>query len=45
MVLVEDERRSLPVELNGAADSVDTLTRRRRHVDEEYESSGWEDKW
>ena len=34
MVLVEDERRGLPVEFDGAADSVDTLTRGRRHVDD-----------
>ena len=35
MVLVEDERRGLPVEFNSAADSVDSLARRRRHVDED----------
>ena len=35
MVLVEDERRGLPVEFDGVADSVDSLTRRRRHVDED----------
>ena len=34
MVLVEDERRSLPVELDGASSSVDSLARRRRHVDD-----------
>ena len=45
MVLVEDERRGLPVELDGAADSVDALTRRRRHVDEDMRSSKWEDEW
>ena len=33
MVLVEDERRSLPVELDGTLSSVDPLTR-RRHVDD-----------
>ena len=33
VVLVEDERRSLPVEFDGAADSVDSLTRSGRHVD------------
>ena len=35
MVLVKDERRGLPVELNGTSSSVDPLTRRRRHVDED----------
>ena len=35
MVLVENKRRGLPVELDGAADSVDSLTRRRRHVDDD----------
>ena len=35
MVLVEDERRGLPVELNSAADSVNSLARRRRHVDDD----------
>ena len=34
MVLVEDERRGLPVELDGTADSVDSLARRGRHVDD-----------
>ena len=34
MVLIEDERRGLPVEFNSAADSVNSLARRRRHVDE-----------
>ena len=34
MVLIKDERRGLPVELDGAADSVDSLTRSRRHVDD-----------
>ena len=34
MVLIENERRGLPVELNSAADSVDSLARRRRHVDD-----------
>ena len=33
MVLVEDERRGLPVELDGTSSSVDPLARRRRHVD------------
>ena len=35
MVLVEDERRGLPVELDGTSSSVDALARRRRHVDED----------
>ena len=43
MVLVKDERRGLPVELDGTSSSVDPLARRRRHVDEE--SRGWEDEW
>ena len=34
MVLVEDERQSLPVELNGTSSSVDSLARRRRHDDD-----------
>ena len=34
MVLVEDERRGLPVELNSTTDGVDSLARRRRHVDD-----------
>ena len=34
MVLVKDERRGLPVEFDGAADSVDSLTRSGRHVDD-----------
>ena len=34
MVLVEDERRGLPVELDGTSSSVDPLARRRRHVDD-----------
>ena len=34
MVLVEDERRSLPVELDGTTSGVDPLARRRRHVDD-----------
>ena len=34
MVLVEDERRSLPVELDGTSSSVDPLVRRRRHIDD-----------
>ena len=34
VVLIEDERRGLPVELDGAADSVNSLARRRRHVDD-----------
>ena len=32
MVLIKDERRSLPVELNGTSSSVDALARGRRHV-------------
>ena len=35
MVLVEDERRGLPVELDGTSSSVDPLARRRRHDDED----------
>ena len=31
LVLVEDERRRLPVELDGTLSSVDSLARRRRH--------------
>ena len=31
LVLVEDERQGLPVELNGTLSSVDPLARRRRH--------------
>ena len=34
MVLIEDERRGLPVELDGTSSSVNTLVRRRRHVDD-----------
>ena len=34
MVLVEDERRGLPVELDGTSSSIDPLARRRRHVDD-----------
>ena len=34
LVLVEDERQSLPVELNGTSSSVNPLARRRRHVDD-----------
>ena len=34
MVLVEDKRRGLPVELDGTSSSVDPLARRRRHVDD-----------
>ena len=45
MVLVEDKRRGLPVELDGTSSSVDMLARGRRHVDEDIESSGWEDEW
>ena len=33
LVLVEDKRRGLSVELNGISSSVDSLTRRRRHDD------------
>ena len=33
LVLVEDQRRCLPVELDGMSSSVDPLARRRRHVD------------
>ena len=32
LVLVEDQRRCLPVELDGTSSSVDPLARRRRHV-------------
>ena len=35
LVLVEDKRRGLPVELDGTSSSVDPLARRRRHVDED----------
>ena len=34
MVLVEDERRGLPVKLDGTSNGVDTLARRRRHSDD-----------
>ena len=34
MVLVEDERRGLSVELDGTSSSVDPLARRRRHSDD-----------
>ena len=34
MVLVEDERRGLSVELDGTLSSVNPLARRRRHVDD-----------
>ena len=43
LVLVEDKRRGLSVELDGTSSSVDPLVRRRRHDDEE--SRGWEDEW
>ena len=33
LVLVEDKRRSLPVELDGTSSSVNPLARRRRHED------------
>ena len=36
LVLVEDERRSLPIELDGMTSSVNPLARRRRH-DTRYE--------
>ena len=35
MVLIENERRGLPVEFDGAADSVNSLARSGRHVDDE----------
>ena len=35
LVLVEDKRRGLPVELNGMSSSADPLARRRRHVNED----------
>ena len=35
LVLVEDERQGLPVELDGTSSSVNPLARRRRHVEEE----------
>ena len=35
LVLVEDERQGLPVELDGTSSSIDPLARRRRHVDED----------
>ena len=34
LVLVEDERRGLPVELDGASSSVNPLARRGRHVND-----------
>ena len=34
LVLVEDKRRSLSVELDGTSSSVDPLARRRRHDNE-----------
>ena len=34
MVLVENKRRSLPVELDGMSSSVDPLAKRRRHVND-----------
>ena len=34
MVLVEDKRRGLPVEFDGTTNSVDSLARSRRHVDD-----------
>ena len=36
LVLVKDERQSLPVELNSTSSGIDTLVRRRRH-DTRYE--------
>ena len=36
LVLVENQGRRLPVELNGTSSSIDTLARRRRH-DMRYE--------
>ena len=45
LVLVEDKRRGLSVELNGTSSGVDMLARRRRH-DMRYEKSRrWEDEW
>ena len=44
LVLVEDQRRSLPVELDGTSSNIDPLARRRRHVDEDMRSRGWEDE-
>ena len=35
MVLVEDERRGLPVELDGTSSGVNPLARRRRRADED----------
>ena len=34
MVLVEDERGSLSVELDGTLSSIDSLARRGRHIDD-----------
>ena len=34
MILVENKRRGLPVEFDGTADSVNSLARRGRHVDD-----------
>ena len=31
LVLIEDQRRGLPVELDGTLSSIDALARRRRH--------------
>ena len=35
LVLVEDQGRCLPVELDGTSSSIDALMRGRRHVDED----------
>ena len=37
LVLVEDERRGLPVELDGMSSGIDMLTRRQWHDDRRYE--------
>ena len=34
MVLIENKRQGFPVEFDGAADSVNSLARSRRHVDD-----------
>ena len=43
MVLIEDERRSSPVELNGMADSVSMLASSWHDDDDEEEDRRWED--
>ena len=45
LVLVEDKRQGLPVELDGMTSSIDVLVRRRWHDNRREESRGWEDEW